>query len=284
MKIIQKVLLTGLLLSPSLIFAESVSSESHEAHMDIMKIKQHVNPMPNLMRVYKKRPAKLNLSTEQVEHLNAGIKERAPIIKKLTASVMKIEKEIQQASLNDASLQEIDKMANHLMQERFAIIKGKTYCRESAKKVLDEKQFKTLLKLYNENYTSKPKMTKMEMNKHTNPMPNLMLVVKKMSDKLNLNEKQTAELKQWSDTSGPVLAKTYKAVIKLEADLQEAALNNEPAEKLAPLADGIKQERIKIIRGKALCRDNMRRILDDKQYAMVKELYKKNFVSHKTGH
>jgi len=251
----------------------------------MMKVKQHVNPMPNLMRVYKKMPAKLNLSAEQVVQLDAGIKERGPIIKELTATVMKIEKEIQQASLNDAPLQEIDQLANNLMHERLAIIKGKTYCRESAKKVLDKKQFKTLVKLYRENYTSKPKMNKkqakMAMNKHTNPMPNLMMVVKKMSDKLNLDEKQAAELKQWSDERGPVMAKQFKAVIKLEADLQEAALNNEPAEKLALLADAITQERIRIIRGKALCRNNMKRILDDKQYTMVKDLYKKHFSSQK---
>lgn len=108
-------------------------------------------------------------------------------------------------------------------------------------------------------------------------MPNLMMVVKKMSDKLNLSEQQAADLKQWSDERGPVMAKQYKTVMKLEADLNEAALNNESTGKIAALSDGIMQVRIRIIRGKALCRDNMRRILNNEQYKKVKELYKANF-------
>lgn len=254
------------------------------AMMNKMKAKKHVNPMPNLMRVYKKMGDKLNLSADQVAQLNAGIKERGPAIERLTASVLKIEANIQKAVFNDKPLNKIDQLANNLMQERLAIIKGKTYCRESAKKVLNENQFKKMLELYKANFTSKPKMSemqaKMAMKKHTNPMPNLMMVVKKLSAKLNLNEDQAAKLKQWSAERGPIMAKQYQAVMKLEADLNTAALNNAPTEKLAPLADGIMQERIKIIRGKALCRDNMKRILDDKQYAKVKELYKANFMNH----
>lgn len=246
-----------------------------------MKKKKHVNPMPNLMSVYKKMGDKLNLSNEQVAQLDAGIKERNPAIKELTASVMKLEEDILQAALNDEPLEKIDQLANNLMQDRLSIVKGKTYCRESAKKVLNDKQFNKVVTLYRENFMSKPKMNemqaKMAMKKHTNPMPNLMMVVKKMSDKLNLSEQQATDLKQWSDERGPVMAKQYKAVMKLEADLHEAALNNEPTDRLAALSDGVMQVRMKIIRGKALCRDNMKRILNNDQYNKVKELFKANF-------
>ena len=249
--------------------------------MDKMKIKKHVNPMPNLMLVYKKMGDKLNLSDDQKAKLDAGIKERGPKIAELTKLVMKIEKDIKEASLNDESIEKIDQLANNLVQERLAIIKGKTFCRESAKKVLDEKQFGHMLKLYRENFTAKPKMdeeqAKIAMKKHTNPMPNLMMVVKKMSDKLNLSKKQAAELKQWSDERGPVMAKQYKSIIKQEADILDLSLKNAPEEMLMPLADGIMQVRMKIIRGKVLCRENMKRILDNKQYAKVKELYKANY-------
>ena len=109
-------------------------------------------------------------------------------------------------------------------------------------------------------------------------MPNLMMVVKKMSDQLNLSAVQTASLKKWQDERGPVMNRQYNDVMKMEAELQEAALNNEPAMKLAGLSDGVMQVRMKIIRGKVLCRDNMRRILDNQQYEKVKELYKTNFM------
>jgi len=242
---------------------------------------KHTNPMPNLMTVFMKMGDKLNLSEEQVIKLKAGMAERGPKIKELTATVAKIEADISTAALGDKPLEAIDQLASNLMQERLSIIKGKTFCRESVKKVLDEKQFKKMVELYRANFMPASKMNemqaKMAMKKHANPMPNLMMVVKKISDKLNLNKEQAAMLKEWSDVRGPVMAKQYKAVMKLETDLKEAALNNEPTEKIAALSDGIMQERMKIIRGKALCRDNMRRILNDEQYNKVKELYKANF-------
>jgi len=244
---------------------------------------KHTNPMPNLMKVYMKMGDKLNLSKEQTDKLKTGMAERGPKIKELTAMVAKIEAEINAAAFGDKPIETIDQLANNLMQERLSIIKGKTACRESVKEILDEKQFKKMVELYRANFMPKPKMNemqaKMAMKKHTNPMPNLMMVVKKIGDKLNLSEDQKAKLKEWSDMRGPVMAKQYKAVMKMEAALKEAALNNAPVEKIAALSDGIMQERMKIIRGKALCRDNMKRILDDKQYNKVKELYQANFMS-----
>jgi len=170
------------------------------------------------------------------------------------------------------------------MQECLAIIEGKTNCRESFKTILDEKQYQKVVKIYKTKMTPKSGMmgkmqSKMAMIKHTNPMPNLMQVVKKMGDK-NLTKEQVTQLKQWQDERGPIMQKQYQAVMKLEADINKAALDNESVDKIKQLADSIMQERIKIIRGKAFCRDNMKRILDDEQYKKVVALYKENFIAH----
>jgi len=117
-----------------------------------MKLMKHVNPMPNLMKVYKQMGHKLNLSDEQVIKLDAGIKERSPVIKRLIASVVKLEAALLQASLNNDPVEKIEQLANQLMTDRLAIIKGKTYCRESVKKVMSEQQFKKLVALYKDNY------------------------------------------------------------------------------------------------------------------------------------
>lgn len=250
------------------------------AKMD--KIKSHVNPMPNLMKVYKKMAGKLNLNKDQIVKLDAGIKERGPKIKALTKTVIKLEEELKNAILDDKSLNVVDRLADKLMQNRLAIIQGKVFCRESAREVLNKEQFNKMVAIYREKMMPKPmKMnemqTKMAMIKHTNPLPNLMQVVKKMSDKLNLTEKQAAELKQWGKERGPIMAKNYKAVLKLEKELLEVALNNEPVAKINEIADGIMQMRMRIVRGKAFCRDNMKRILDDNQFRTVIDLYKANF-------
>lgn len=249
----------------------------HMKGIQKMKMKKHTNPMPNFMRVFMKMSDKLNLSAEQVTKLKAGMKERGPAIKELTASVVKLEADIYSAAINGEPLNKIDQLANSLMHERLNIIKGKTACRESFKEILDEKQFQKVVELYKENFMPKAeKMGKMEMIKHTNPAPNLMQVIKKMGDKLNLTKKQVTDLKKWGSERGPIMKKQYQAVMQLEADIFQAGLNNESVDKISQLGDAITQERIKIIRGKMFCRDNMKRILDDKQYNKVIELYKAN--------
>lgn len=248
---------------------------------DDIKVNKHVNPMPNLMRVYENMGDKLHLTAEQKVKLDASIKEHKSKMVALTQRVMKIEKEIKDAFLNEASIGKIDQLANNLMQERLAIIKEETLYKEKAKQILDKKQFAKMATLYRENFMAKSKMNKEQaeiaMKAHTNPMPNLMLVVEKMADKLNLSKQQANDLKMWRDERAPVIAKQYQSIMKQEADILERALNNAPEEMLAPLADGIMQVRMKIIRGKIFCRENMKRILDDKQYATVKALYKANY-------
>jgi len=245
----------------------------------------HLNPMPNLMLVFKKTPEKLNLNKEQTAALKKGMKERESKIKELFASLKKNESEIMEAALSGTPLTNIDQLANSIMQDRLAIMKGKTGCRESVKEVLDENQFKIMVDLYRAKMMPQAKkmnkmQAKMAMIKHTNPMPNLMLVVKKMGEKLNLSEDQAAKLKAWSDERDPVMAKQYKAIMKFEKEILEVALNNEPVEKIYQLADAITMERIKVIRGKLFCRNKMKSILNADQFKKVIELYKANFITH----
>ncbi len=243
----------------------------------------HLNPMPNLAAVFKKMPEMLNLSPEQTEKMKAGVAERGPKIKDLFAAVSKYEKEIMEAALADKPLSDIDQLANNIVQERLNIINAKASCAESVKAMMDEKQFANLQTIYKEKMAKKlvysdDEKGKIAMLKHVNPMPNLMAVVKKMGDKLDLNDKQKTKLKAWRDERDPVMTKQYKTIVKLENDLQEAALNNAAPEKLSEISDGIMQNRMKVIRGKLFCRDKIKSILKPEQFKKVLELYKANMM------
>ena len=245
--------------------------------------KTHLNPMPNLMRVFKKMPQKLNLSAEQTEKLKAGVAERGPKVKDLFKAITKYEKEILIATLADKPLSDIDQLATNIVQERLNLINSKAACAVSVKKVMNDKQFANLQTIYKEKFAKKVEYSKdmkgkMARLKHVNPMPNLILVIKKMSDKLNLTDKQASQLKQWRDEREPVMENQFKTIIDLENQLQEAALNNAPPEKLAELADGIMQNRMKVMRGKVFCRDKIKQILKPEQYKKVINLYKENFM------
>jgi len=243
----------------------------------------HLNPMPNLMAIFKKTPEKLNLTTDQTKKLKDGMAERGPKIKDLFKTVSRYEKEIMEAALAGKPLSDIDQLANNIIQERLNIINGKAKCAESVKSVIGAKTFADMQNIYKKSYAkqrqySEDAKEKVAMLKHVNPMPNLMMVVKKMSDKLNLNEKQAEKLKHWRDEREPVMAKQYKAIIKLENELQTAALNNASPAKLSELSDGIMQNRIKVMRGKIFCRDKMQSILNPEQFEKVIKLYKENFM------
>ena len=245
-----------------------------------MKFKQHANPMPNLMAVFTMMGGQLGLTDEQKSKLDAGIAARSPKIKVLYTSIKKLEKEIYEATLQGQSLKKLDQLANKLMQARLALIKGKAGCRESAKEVLNEKQFQKMVALYRANMMPKPKkmnevQAKEKLMKHVNPLPNLMQIVNKRADQLNLSQQQATDLKKWQNQHSPMAQKLAATIVTLEVELLEATLNNEPTAKIDQLADSIMKNRIKMIRGKTLCRNNMKRILDDKQYATVIDLYKK---------
>ncbi len=244
-----------------------------------MQLKQHANPMPNLMAVFKKMAGELNLTDKQQSQLKAGIEARSPKIKALYAKVKELEDAIYKATLKDESLTKIDQLADKLIQARLDIIQGKIACRESVKEILDDKQFQKMVSLYRTKIMPKTKKleensNKMVLMKHTNPLPNLMQIILKMGDQLSLSQQQLADLEKWHNERSPITSKLAKTIVSLEINLMEAALNNESTMKLDQLADAIMQNRVKMIRGKALCRDNMKRILNNEQYAKVIELYK----------
>jgi len=241
----------------------------------------HLNPMPNLMQVFKQMPEKLNLSQSQTEALKKGIEERSPKIQALFKSLKKNEKEIFDATLSGESISSIDQIADKIMQDRLGIMKGKALCRETTKDILDENQYKKLVALYRSkimpNQTKKiHDQSKMARLKHVNPLPNLMFVIKKMADKLNLSEKQVARLKAWQDEREPVIEKQSKAVLDFEKEINQASLNDQPLDKIYQLADAITMERMKIIRGKVFSRDKLEEILNPEQYKKLIQLYKEH--------
>jgi len=257
----------------------SMKKNMHKIKMD----KSHLNPMPSLMRVFKTTPEVLNLSAEQTATLQKGIEERDPKIKELFKKVTQLEKELNTAALDDKPLSIIDQLATKIVQNRLGIINGKAGCAVSVKEIMNEDQFSKLQSVYIKKFAKKrqysdDKKGQIALLKHVNPMPNLMQVIQKMADKLSLSEGQAVKLKQWQEEREPVMNKQYKTIITLENKLQDAALNNAAPEKLAELADGIMQNRIKVIRGKAFTRDKMKEILKPEQFKKVVELYKANFM------
>lgn len=110
---------------------------------------------------------------------------------------------------------------------------------------------------------------------HANPMPNLMMVVKKNKDQLDLSEEQAAALDEWHSKNQPAMMKMATQVLELEKKLNDEALAGASGQVLQQITGEIFNVRGAIIRTKLGCRNHMHSVLNQEQWDKVVELYKK---------
>lgn len=108
--------------------------------------------------------------------------------------------------------------------------------------------------------------------RHANPMPNLMKIVKKQGDQLDLSEQQAKQLAAWRELNMKPMHARAERVMALEAELKQAALDGKPKAELMGMASRIMSERTQIIATKADCRDNLKRVLTAEQFATLLSL------------
>ena len=112
-----------------------------------------------------------------------------------------------------------------------------------------------------------------KMMAHANPMPNLMRIVKKQGQALNLSEKQARALADWRNNNHKRMHAMAGEVQKIEQAMYEASMSGASKQEIMRMADKAMKLRYEIISTKTDCRDNMRRILNKEQYAKVLSLY-----------
>ncbi len=111
--------------------------------------------------------------------------------------------------------------------------------------------------------------------KHANPMPNLMIVVKKQGDKLELSKKQKQSLDKWMEEHAPTVKKLAFSIKNGEAILHEAALDGASKDMLTAMLDTILKKREEIVELKTDCRNHLREILNGEQWEKLLQLYEK---------
>jgi len=109
--------------------------------------------------------------------------------------------------------------------------------------------------------------------KHVNPMPNLMRVVMKYKDELQLTENQITAINLWKQSNKPRIKKLIQKVMEQEKNLHEMALNSDSH--LVAEAQKMLDNRKNIIILKAQCRANLKSFLKKEQWEKLLELYKK---------
>lgn len=116
-------------------------------------------------------------------------------------------------------------------------------------------------------------MPKMQQMKYANPMPNLMQIIVKQGDKLNLDEKQQAALKAWREQNHVKVHDMVKKINQLDAEINNKALEGASAKTLQQLASAVMDTRMQLFNAKLACRENMKSVLNKDQYEQVIRLY-----------
>ena len=111
------------------------------------------------------------------------------------------------------------------------------------------------------------------MMRHASPMPNLMKVVKKHADRLNLSEEQDKALADWRARHHEPMHARAAQVAEMEKALNEAAMAGRPKAELMVMNARILNVRDQIVSTKTDCRDNLRRVLTPEQYHRVLSIY-----------
>ena len=123
------------------------------------------------------------------------------------------------------------------------------------------------------------KMAKKRAMHHANPMPNLMMVIKKKADELNLTPDQKKALAAWREQSNPVLQEQISKVMQLENEIMSSSLESADKAVLMSKVDEMLAVRRDIAERKVNCRDNLKKILNEEQYNMVITTYQEHMAA-----
>ena len=109
------------------------------------QVMQHVNPVPNFMKVIESDSDQLDLSPEQESKFEAWRVEYHPQMMEMANQIIDLEREIYIGSLHKEPKEDLLKKVVQINQVRTEIVKTKTNCRDMLMDTLDDGQWQILL-------------------------------------------------------------------------------------------------------------------------------------------
>ena len=109
------------------------------------EVMQHVNPVPNYMKIIESDSKALDLSPEQESKFEAWRVEYHPQMMEMANQIIDLEREIYTGSLQKEQKEDLLKKVEQINQVRTEIVKTKTNCRDMLMHTLDDGQWQILL-------------------------------------------------------------------------------------------------------------------------------------------
>lgn len=110
------------------------------------------------------------------------------------------------------------------------------------------------------------------------PMPNLMRVIKMHADQLNLSDEQQTQLATWRDQNHAVVHGKLAEIQAIKKEMQQAVIDGANRALVNGYIARMDALRDQIVSTKLACRNNMRELLDDGQWQTLARLHRDNFM------
>ena len=111
----------------------------------MMQVMQHVNPVPNYMKVIESDSNALDLSPEQESKFEAWRLENHPKMMEMANQILDLERQIYTGSLQKEQKEDLQKKVVQINHIRAEIVETKTNCRDMLMNTLDDGQWQILL-------------------------------------------------------------------------------------------------------------------------------------------
>lgn len=255
-----------------------LSSHAYAAKMSKFQVAQHVSPMPNLMMLVQTNAAQLELDNDQLQQVAHWRHQNHHKSKQLMHKIMELEKEIKESALYGIEKEDLDELKNDLLQARSDLIDLKHRCVTTMQSLLEEPQWDQLMEIRERQLRAMTagSNTKNEIQSFllASPMPKFMAIILLHGDELAMSPDQKQALEKWRLKNMNHWALLFDKVLNAEKKLTADALEMVDGKELLATYMDVLAKREEMATMSLACRDNMRKVLDDKQWAHVVKLFK----------
>lgn len=248
------------------------------AQMTKFQIAQHVSPMPNLMMLVQTNTDQLELDNEQLEQVHHWRHKNHHKSKNLMHSIMQLEKEIKESALYGIEKEDLDELKQELLEARSDLIDLKHRCVSTMQSLLNEEQWNKLMEIRDRQLRAMTaggnSRNEIQSFLLASPMPKFMAIILMHGDELGMSAEQKQALEDWRLKNMNHWALLFDKVLNAEKQLTEDALEMHDGKQLLETYQDVLAKREEMATMSLACRDNMRKVLDDQQWAHVVKLFR----------
>lgn len=244
--------------------------------MTLMQKAYHTSPVPSLSMLIKNNAPALGLDAEQMSVVRGWMQQNRKTNRALMAEIFQLEQTIADGVLKGMSVDELQAQKAALFEARSGLFDLKAQCVALMKNTLDEAQWQKVMAMRDKAQRAAESSfggNEVQSFLRVAPMPKFMLIVLMHHAELKLTATQNEALEAWRFEHMNRWATLFDEVLTAEKALTGDAMALADRADLLARYDTLLAKRREMAGMSLACRDNMQKVLSDKQWAFVVEKF-----------